>query len=319
MLDQFKSARARRQFLLTTALVCVVLVGILYALSYWKHTVQIHTAPGALQPAFLAWVEGVQLLIGSVAGGAITAGFLVFVFGRLYAQESQLHSVEVLDSVATKAWHDEALDKTEVWQHNGHIGRWVRSRALVRLRETAQERGIPNRATLILIDPRSESTCAEYSRYRTLLSRRRTPDIDDIDEVKIQILATVAVAATMNEDPRLDVDIYFKTSFDTERLDLSDTVAFRTLADPGNVAVAYVRGAGGRRHSFYEAARLSYQNAVAAADHFVAASGSVPTSGELEDFDVDLFLDMNGFGSCLDATLRPALLEQIHSTSHPFR
>ena len=167
--------------------------------------------------------------------------------------------------------HSEALAVTDQWLHLGHIGRWVRTEAIAGLRESARLRGRKGRVELIILDPREESLCRSYAEYRDVLAYDDR-DISSVEDVKLELIATLIHCIRASTDPRLDVELYFRSDLDFVRLDISSSVVFRTLVDPRNVAIVHHDIPEERRHSFFDAAVLSFDQAKGAAQKIDLAS-----------------------------------------------
>lgn len=316
ILDQFRDTRLRRQFL---AFVCVLSIALgagLVGLSYWA------TDPD-LTPnedrGLLTALNASQLVAASLVGGALTAGFFVFMFKYLYRPEERLSALEILDSRQTKERHEAALATTDFWYHNGHVGRWVRTEALPVLTDNAIRTSRPHIVAFIILDPRNDQLCNRFADYRTE-NRESEEDISDPVDIKIQLLATVVRAGDAMRQRFMTVKVYFKDKIGWSRLDATSTVAFRTLPGPGNVATAYVRQPNLNDNTEYDSAMSSFDEIFVTDDEFDINPSALPK--RLSDLNIDhlkSFLVDNNLNSIIPEPKLPELLRVAKSNFHPHK
>ncbi|MGO2069824.1 hypothetical protein [Glutamicibacter arilaitensis] len=135
---------------------------------------------------------------------------------------------------------DSLLDPQSVrlWKFRGGSGRWQRSTVLPTL---AQVPTTDVKYKMLILDPRSETLCGQYAKYRN--THRRRSDADNIDgktsasqdtarSVSNELLACIVAAAWFTAKSRVQARVFLSQTYSPLRMDLSATGAMLTVSDP---------------------------------------------------------------------------------------
>ncbi len=226
-LAQLKSGKAKRIFAFSATLLLVLEFAILSLIQAQSDVIS--------EPYFSVMKETFVHLIAA----CITGMFVLMILVYLLPIEEKLKLVEVLEPSRTKALHDEALGKSEFWFHHGHIGRWVRMRAMHALAKMSVEKGISTSVKLILLNPRNENLCKLYAEYRNRIAFREDK-INTVRDVQAELLATIIIGKKFDQSPDgLRVQVFLEDHLSLVREDISAIAVFRTQVDPRCPAIIF--------------------------------------------------------------------------------
>ena len=306
MLDMLRRAEARRLLWTVTLLVAVVLAFAHFGLAFWTENVQTE-----LPKALLA--TGAQIT-GGILAGVATTGFLLFISKWLLKKEDEIDSVRSLTQRETRDAHIHELSATDFWYHNGHIGRWVRTEVMPAFRESARHSLARKTIELILLDPSKDSTIRRFAEYR-MVSDGLDLTIDEfVDDTKIQIYATIARAAALQQNiPSVVVSVYLRDNLDYFRVDINKNCAFNTIARPHKGAVAYYNT--DEDSDMYDVSLACHDQAKLEANEVDLNTGTLPLKPNLEQFRD--FFDTGDLPALSDELFAKAFAE-FHSARNPY-
>lgn len=280
MLTLLRSKTARRQFVVLTLASCLLVLA--------AH-IYLDSRLDSIGSKYHVWVEAGTQLTGGLFAGIVTSAFLVFLFSYLFPIETELALVECVDPAQTRAEHDQALDETSFWYHDGHIARWVRTEAVPHMGERARKDGTHKYIKVAILDPTDEASCSAYSQYRESIQYKE-PGFATLEDTRAELFASILVLTAANSDTSgLQVEIYLKRGFAPSRLDIADHIAFRTLVNPRSPAILLRRRVHSARHGFYEAANVEFEAGLQACRRFNPGA-TVPSPNLLTVNSVAAFL-----------------------------
>jgi len=281
VLDLLKSAQARRVLAVVTGISAVTLLAIQYVT-----VVLIDEKHDFLQAALLT----VQLVATGLFGGVGAAAFIAFVTRYLFKHERKLEQVEIIDALTSHHSHLHAIEVTDNWYHNGHIGRWVRTEVLPRFKEAARG-GASKTVKFIVIDPSNEPLVAAYAEHRDQVDA--IPDgLDTKLDARVEIFATIIRAAVYQQHvPGVEVEVYLRQDLDLFRVDTSDERAFTTLTRVRTPALLFHHDPEDGDH--YNAAKRNFEKARVMAQKVDVDSTVIARDPGVED--IADFLTNTGF------------------------
>ena len=145
-----------------------------------------------------------------------------------------------------------AASESDVWEYNGHTGRYVRNQIFQRLRQRSRQHNMNVSVRMMILDPRNIVLCNKYARYRT--QRRSNVTFGDDwtpQTVQQQLIATVAKTACLHaENNQVQCEIRFRTVLSQFRFDKSNYQILVTQEDPQEPAFSYPKGS--RFFDYYE-------------------------------------------------------------------
>jgi len=219
------------------------------------------------------WRVAQQLLIGGA--GALAGAALVLAIIQLAGrQEEELRLVASVDSSQTKSQHMKVIAETEFWNHDGHIGRWVRTTGLKALTAAAAQGGTKD-VTLLIIDPLNTAMVESYAKYRRQVGYKER-GYETREETILEVLATVVTfQLCVESNAGIRVQLFFRANLRNSRIDIASGCAFHTLIDPRVPSVIYWKPHAGNDTSFYYAMLQTFQHQLALArpHEFLGASG----------------------------------------------
>lgn len=231
-IKKLKSFRSRRIF----GTFCILFLGFL-ALTL---TLTVHFRQ-ALSSALYDVVYSVQI---ELIAATIAAALIFAIVLALFEEEAKLEDIMVCDPRRTKVLHDEALVSTDRWNHNGHLGRWVRTTAMPALAKTSVERGVSTKIRLCILNPVNIDLCMKYVAYRNRITFKE-PVVTSLIDVQLEILATIVAAKLHHAGPSgLSVEVFLKDFMSLVREDSTSKFVFRTYINPRCSAVVFVNGNG---------------------------------------------------------------------------
>lgn len=224
MLDTLRSAQARRVLISFSTVVAVVLLAIQGLSTYLLLSAEESSSDG--------WgavgLTTIQMVASGLFGGVAAAAYIAFFARYLLREEGSLRQIEITDSLTSRRAHLSALERTENWRHNGHIGRWVRTTVFPKFSMSARE-GAYRNVYLILIDPRNLATIHAYAEHRDQVDAIPV-GIDTRHDARVEILATILRSAVvMQNTPGVRAHVSLRSDLSLFRTDLSDSRAFVTL------------------------------------------------------------------------------------------
>lgn len=247
-IKKLKSRRSKRVFLFVTFLFLLLVSLSLYATITFKARLSLS-----------AYDILYSILIELIAA-TITAIVIFSTISALLGEESKFEYVKVLDPLSTKLLHKRALEHTDVWNHNGHFGRWVRTTALPVLAHTSIERGIITHANFCILNPKNEELCRKYIKYRNRITFK-DPAISSLKDVQLEILSSIIVAHMYHRDSTgLTVNVHLKDCISMVREDMTSEFVFRTHINPLCSSIVYFNIDGKCEH--YNTVLTDFQYAV---------------------------------------------------------
>lgn len=277
MLEVFKSAAARRLLIWITTAVAIILLAVVAITALF-----LEPQEPPLPPVARVALITTQVVAGGLFGGVAAAAFLAFISRYLFKQEAKLEKISVLDTLTTRRVHLEAIDQTEFWWHNGHIGRWVRTTVLPRFAEAVRDGG-PRSVKLVVLDPLDDVAVGAYAEHRDQVDA--IPDGTDTNEdARVEVLATILSAAHYQRVAGLEVEVALRSDLNLFRVDLCEVGAFTTLTRDKAPAIEYRKELHDSDH--YWAAKKNFEFALASSrrvDLSVPIAAD-PTVSEVEDY-----------------------------------
>lgn len=296
MLELLRSASARRQLAIFSGLAALVLSVAHFILVYESSTLDSE------------WQTSLLITIGQITGGLIggvlTAAYLLFISKYLFRQEDVISQVRCCEPGETSRLHNSAILDSETWLHNGHIGRWVRTRVIPDFCNISISQGTPRNVHFIILDPNNAELITRYSDYRDLIGFHEH-DFTTIDDTRQEIITTLVRAALVNKHyPGMHISVHFKSTLDMTRTDIATNCAFRTLINPRSVAVQYLRTPSG--HDFYRAVHYGFTQAQHDADEvpLINNMSRHPSRHEVRDYLDSVGVDYNKSDQFLDDVLK---------------
>jgi hypothetical protein len=244
---QLKTTRAKRVFAITAS---AVLIAETFALLfiYFRE-------PRIAEPYYSLLTN----VIGNLVASSIAAITVAAIFVYLLPAEASLQDVEVLDPARTTTLHKRALDLTDFWYHNGHIGRWARVTAIPALAKSAMTRGGIT-VKLIILDPANKRVCSLYADYRESIAFKEDT-IRTLEDVQAELLATIIVGQLYEQKNNgMHVEIFLADRLNLVREDISSIAVFRTQVDPRCPALVYHNHNDlGRKSEYYNTAKSDFE------------------------------------------------------------
>jgi len=274
LLDLLKSQEARRLLLWITGITGLTLL-----------IVQWLTVLGLMEPVSIpkSVLLTLQLVASGLFAGVAASAYLAFVTRYLFKHDQKLDRTEVLDSLTTRRMHLEEADRSDIWWHNGHIGRWVRTTVIPKFAKAAHE-GVSKEVRMILIDPRNDQIVDAYAEHRDQVDA--IPEGQDTrEDARIEVLATILKAAlTEQHVPGVKVTVNLRQHLDLFRVDICDDAAFTTLTRDKVPAILYRKQNSDSDH--YYVARKNFDQAVkeAASINLAVPMPRTPTVPDVEQF-----------------------------------
>lgn len=133
---------------------------------------------------------------------------------------------------------EKIIEDTETYYYAGHTARWNRSITLKKLESKANLKNTRIEVSFIILDPNSEKVCLYYAEFGHA-NRKNSSQIDSIKNVRIELITTILICAKYKIEPLLDIKVYLTDKVSLFRLDISDTEAVLTKADPKEPALAF--------------------------------------------------------------------------------
>ena len=196
----------------------------------------------------------------NLSATTLTGIILVLIIVYLLPYERQENDVEVLDPEKTKREHFATLGQSVFWYHNGHLGRWVRTQAMPSLSKKSTDKGIPVEVKLIILNPNDTKVCDEYLRYRKGIYLEDKSNVDSVEDVKAELIATIVCGQLYHQDPSgLRINIFINSQLSLVREDINSQAVFRTLINPRcNCLVFYNRNTENHSSQFYNTANSDF-------------------------------------------------------------
>lgn len=131
---------------------------------------------------------------------------------------------------------EEALESAQFWLFKGGSGRYLRAATLPLLSQITHQ---DVRVSIHILDPRDDSLCREYARYRAVgrSERVRREDEHDHQTILTDLLANIYAAGWYRANSRIQPEVVLLRSFSPVRYDLSSNALFVTVADPSSPAL----------------------------------------------------------------------------------
>lgn len=148
--------------------------------------------------------------------------------------------IHVVPSYDLESELEKIVEDTETYYYAGHTARWNRSVTLKKLESKAKLKNTRIEVSFIILDPDSEKVCLYYSEFGHA-NRKNSSQIDSIKNVRIELITTILICAKYQIEPLLDIKVYLTDKVSLFRLDISDTEAILTKADPKEPALAFPR------------------------------------------------------------------------------
>lgn len=146
--------------------------------------------------------------------------------------------IHIVPSYDLESELEKIIEDTETYYYAGHTARWNRSVTLKKLKTKAKLKNTRIEISFIILDPSSEKVCLYYAEFGHA-SRKNSSQIDNVKNVKIELITTILICAKYKIEPLLDIKIYLTDKVSLFRLDISDTGAILTKADPKEPALAF--------------------------------------------------------------------------------
>lgn len=132
------------------------------------------------------------------------------------------------------------------WWFSGGLGRYTRTASLPELRTHANRNNQTTNVNLHLLDPFNDEACEAYAYYRkTAWSKKNDSRPWDERRVRLELVATLIVAAAHGSDSRLKISVKYRPSMSVYRIDLSRSGAVMTQEDPRMEALYFPPDSGG--------------------------------------------------------------------------
>lgn len=146
--------------------------------------------------------------------------------------------IHIVPSYDLESELEKIIEDTETYYYAGHTARWNRSVTLKKLESKAKLKNTRIEISFIILDPNSEKVCLYYSEFGHA-NRKNSSQIDSIKNVRIELITTILICAKYRIEPLLDIKVYLTDKVSLFRLDISNTGAIITKADPKEPALAF--------------------------------------------------------------------------------
>lgn len=304
-LEQLHTVRARRVFLFSATVLLFLQILTFWVLNY---------KPGHGQDLVQVITNAVLI---SLIASSITAVILVIILIYLLPVEQKLKLVELLEPSRTKALHLQALDVSDFWFHQGHIGRWVRVTAMPALAKSSVERGVVTTVKMILLNPKNTTLCSHYVDYRRRIAFREE-SIMSLEDVQAELVASIIISSSYHHGPNsLAVHIFFQDQISLTREDISSIAAFRTQIDPRCPSIVFRNSSlYHETPEFYNISKLNFEFATQC-----TTEQPLPYCAELEHLTEDNCREFLKRADLLlhdNSTFLKNVLRRVKSDYHPY-
>lgn len=204
-----KGARTRKTFVVLVLAICALLAAIRWGIL--PHLFDVSGGdPG----------EVVDELIGDFIATALAGTTLALLLRWIFPPPDRPPIVENLPAHEIGGRLEEALASTRQWWFDGSTGRYQRSTVLPKLAELGRKSGVSREVKIVILDPTDEDLCRHYGNYRgRVASPKKT---FSVDQIRVDIYATILAAAEFNEGHPLDVTVALKRTMSILRYDMGD-------------------------------------------------------------------------------------------------
>ena len=177
-----------------------------------------------------------QLKIFSVLDKLLTAlisgTFLMAIISYLLPIETIRGQFKLIHPREVKVKLQEILLNSHDVVYSGHTGRWTRSKTIPYLASEARDNNQVKNIDVIIINPNNVSICEKYSNYRSGLSSSASANLNDVQSVRIQLLATIMNSINWSiKEPLLNISIQLTDNFTVFRYDKTEKGIVITTED----------------------------------------------------------------------------------------
>lgn len=146
--------------------------------------------------------------------------------------------IHIISSYDLESELEKIVEDTEIYYYAGHTARWNRSVTLKKLASKAKLKNTRIEVSFIILDPDSYKACRYYAKFGHA-NRKNSSQIDNSKNVRVELITTILICAKYQSEPLLDIKVYLTDKVSLFRLDISDTEAILTKADPKEPALAF--------------------------------------------------------------------------------
>lgn len=195
-------------------------------------------------------------LLDNFIAALVSAAVVLTLYVLLGANKEALASVRLVEPTESNRIHQEAARHSATWFHSGHYGGWVRGEVLPAFADAGSRQD--TEVTLIILDPRLDSLCAHYTRFRQSGPTRFLEKRWSRTTVYEEIYATILAAQLYNtEQTNLRVRVFLRKETHLFRMDLNDSWAAITSVDPREPPIFI-----GKASPWYEGIRSNFRRAM---------------------------------------------------------
>lgn len=187
----------------------------------------------------------------SITSAIITTLFALSVISLFIPQPHEKGALLEIKAQRITGEFDELLKVATRWRYKGNFGRYLRGKVLPTL---AAKQNL--HVSACIIDPSNQSLCEDHATYRSRINAIDKGKRYDADEVAIEVLVTIVIAAWYVSNKNVAIDIFLSQVFDPVRIDSNDEAMILTVEDRRSPALKITRN-----HFTYEHFELQMQTA----------------------------------------------------------
>jgi hypothetical protein len=167
----------------------------------------------------------------------LMACFFVVILTVISEKEDAVEDVSVLFDKTQRPSHLDALSRSDVWHHDGHLASWVRRYVLPSFKDRAARSLISCEIKAAILDPANIAVCSAYLDHVMSLEpdeqRFRT-----LDDLAVELCSSICVFVRERRADTFEIEVYLKPDLNFIRNDITSVRAFWTTTGKSKPAVA---------------------------------------------------------------------------------